>query len=221
MTENSFKCIGINRHSIGIDGPGVTTLVAGWNCPLHCLYCINDMCHSNIYKEYTVSELIDVLSIDDLYFTATSGGVTFGGGEPLLQAEFIHEFKQNCPNDWKVNIETSLNVSNKSLSLIINDVDLMIIDLKTIDADIYKEYTGYSIDNLINNLKWIVDNSYLDKCYFRYPIIPGYTTESDVDKAIATLDLGEIHKFTYNLDIGDVHLDDVNVKTIMGKVLRE
>ena len=73
-----------------IDGAGVSTLIAGAGCPLHCRWCINrELLQSAPNKPVTAQELLERVKIDDLSFRATGGGVTFGGGEPLLHAAFL------------------------------------------------------------------------------------------------------------------------------------
>ena len=92
---------------MGIDGPGVTTLVTFMGCHLKCKYCINGKCHDPVFEEdgkmprrgtllLTPQELYDRVKIDKIYFQATGGGICFGGGEPGLQYEFFQEFKRVC-----------------------------------------------------------------------------------------------------------------------------
>ncbi len=78
--------IGLSRHRIGVDGAGVTTRVAFHGCPLNCKYCLNPQALSpkGVWKRFSPEELFNEIKKDDLYFCATGGGVTFGGGEPLL-----------------------------------------------------------------------------------------------------------------------------------------
>lgn len=85
----SFVLIGLSRHRIGVDGAGVTTLVAFHGCPLRCKYCLNPKALSlnGVWKRFIPEELYNHVKQDDLYFRATSGGVTFGGGEPLLSCK--------------------------------------------------------------------------------------------------------------------------------------
>ena len=92
MTKMS-DIMAISRLRMGTDGKGVRTLVGFYGCPLNCKYCANHYCHQSetVRADYTPEELLEVLSIDEPYFLMTGGGVTFGGGEPLLQAGFIHE----------------------------------------------------------------------------------------------------------------------------------
>ena len=80
---------------MGTDGDGITSLIAGAGCPLHCRWCIN----ARLLREaqavrVTASELLERVRTDDLYFRATGGGVTFGGGEALLHAGFISRFRE-------------------------------------------------------------------------------------------------------------------------------
>ena len=97
MTLINAKIFGLSRHRLTTDGEGVTTLVAFSGCPLRCKYCLNkaswDMANG---RDYTPETLFEEVKIDQLYFLATHGGVTFGGGEPLLQVEFIKAFRELC-----------------------------------------------------------------------------------------------------------------------------
>lgn len=90
VQKNLFPLLRIARHRLGIDGQGVTTLVAGASCPLHCKWCLNkEILKKNEVELISPEELYDRVKIDDLYYQATGGGVTFGGGESLLQAAFL------------------------------------------------------------------------------------------------------------------------------------
>lgn len=70
--KTEFVLIGLSRHRIGVDGAGVTTLVAFHGCPLNCKYCLNPQALSpkGVWKRYTPDELFRVVSKDDLYFRA-------------------------------------------------------------------------------------------------------------------------------------------------------
>lgn len=129
--QNEISLIGIERLRYLTDGPGITTLVGFRGCPLNCAYCLNPQCHDNsIFNLYTPSLLIKVLKRDDIYFSATGGGVTFGGGEPLLYPSFIKEFREQAPDDWAINVETSLNSSFDILRQLIPFIDYYIVDIK-------------------------------------------------------------------------------------------
>ena len=94
MAEPLFPLLSLSRLRMGTDGEGVTTLAAGAGCPLSCRWCINKRLLRELTAEpVTAAELLDRVKIDDLYFRATGGGVTFGGGESLLHAGFIRRFR--------------------------------------------------------------------------------------------------------------------------------
>ena len=181
----------ILRLRMGTDGRGVTTLVAFFDCPLHCKYCINDFCHekdgygeSVPRGEYTPAELMRVLRKDDIYYKMSGGGVTFGGGEPLLQSAFIHQVCKLADPEWKMRIETSLNVPWRYVEPVINDFDEWIIDIKDSDREIYKKYTGVSIHNLVENLCRLDDIIDASKVHIRIPRIPDFNNNENIQESI-------------------------------------
>ena len=136
--EVSPKVIGIARHRLQTDGQGVSTLVAFHGCPLHCRYCLNPQSLNNgrYWKRYDCRTLYEEVKVDELYFLATGGGVTFGGGEPCLQSEFIGKFRELCGKEWLLTVETSLNVGQEYVERLLPVVDRFIIDIKDMNPDI-------------------------------------------------------------------------------------
>ena len=197
--------IGLSRHRIGVDGAGVTTLVAFHGCPLNCKYCLNPQALSpkGVWKRYTPDELFRVVSKDDLYFRATGGGITFGGGEPLLSCKEILHFHKLCLDNgkhWTVNIETSLNVLETFVEVVEKLVNNWIVDIKDMNPETYKAYTGVDNHLVIQNLQHLIEKK--AKITVRVPIIPNFNTEADVEKSIeALLKMGitDIERFTYTI----------------------
>lgn len=178
--------IGMGRHRLAIDGQGVTTLVAFHGCPLRCEYCLNKTCwhEDGIWREVTTKELLDEVSIDNLYFLATGGGITFGGGEPCLRSLFIDEFHQMMDRRWHLNIETSLNVEHTHVERLLPLVDQWIVDIKDCNPDIYERYTGRSLQNAIANLRWLLSHDGMtEKITVRLPLIPRHNTRNDISKS--------------------------------------
>lgn len=180
--------LSISRLRIGTDGQGITTLIGFYGCPLNCKYCINQYCHDKwiTRAKYSAEELLDVLSIDEPYFLMTGGGVTFGGGEPLLQSKFIHELCSIMPNRWRRTIETSLFCKWEDVELLLDDIDYWFIDIKEVNSKIYKSYTGAGSSNkvVLDNLKRLIDAIGYKKVCIRYPLIPEYNTDKDRTKGI-------------------------------------
>ena len=144
----------ISRLRLGTDGEGVSTLVTLHGCPLSCKYCINDYCHNEYCERgaYTPEKLLYVLKKDDIYYKMSGGGIVFGGGEPLLQSEFIREVFSLADPLWKKRIETSLNVPWENIEPLLTLTDEWIIDIKDINDNIYREYTGCSNEAVKENL---------------------------------------------------------------------
>lgn len=181
----------ISRLRMATDGRGVSTLVAFFNCPLHCKYCINNSCHEskNFLLQtpratYNAEELLEVLKKDEIYYLMTGGGVVFGGGEPLLQSAFIHEVCQLMDSGWAKRIETSLNVPWRFVEPLLEDIDEWIIDIKDMDRCIYEEYTGVNNEKVMQNLYRIKDAVPSDRLHIRIPNIPEFNTKEDVAKSV-------------------------------------
>lgn len=188
-----YPLLGFNRLRMEVDGSGVTTLVAGAGCPLRCRYCINQRVLQKPPKPVTAQALYDRVKIDDLYFKATGGGVTFGGGEALLHTAFYAEFRPLCP-DWVLTAETSLHVPLESVQQAAACLDAFIVDVKTTDPAIYKAYTGCEIGPVLENLTWLLQHFNPEKITVRVPFIPDFTTAEDQRRSVEQVKaLGAIH----------------------------
>ena len=181
QSEITAPFIAINRHRLTTDGEGVTTLVGFHGCPLHCEYCLNAQClqADGVWCRLTPGELYSEVEIDDLYFVATGGGICFGGGEPLLRSDFINAFAEIMNPEWKLTIETSLNVPLENVKAIASLVQMWYVDIKDMNPDIYKAYGCKENKQVISNLQWLAANGYADKVIIRLPLIPEYNTDED------------------------------------------
>lgn len=185
------KLMAISRIRTNTDGKGITTLVAFYGCPLRCRYCLNEECHAGDIDERTEhspEELLERVKIDDIYFRMSGGGVTFGGGEPLLQAEFLERFVQIAPKAWKLRIETSLNVPWEAVEGLLPYVDQWIVDVKDMNPDIYKAYTGLDNTMVVENLRRLYDRAGGEKLHLRIPRIPQYNRETDIENSLKVLE---------------------------------
>ena len=177
--------IGISRHRIATDGEGVTTLVAFHGCTLRCQYCLNpqsidpDMACRQISPE----QLYEETRIDNLYFLATGGGVTFGGGEPALRHAFICRFKEVCDPGWKIFIETSLNVPQAHVEALLPIIDGYIVDIKDTHPTTYHAYTCGHWERVLDNLRLLASKEIHDRVTLRLPLIPQFNTADDVDES--------------------------------------
>ena len=197
--------IGINRLRIGTDGHGITTLVAFHGCSLECQYCLNPQCKDPDAKtkKMTSREVMQVLRKDELYYIATKGGVTFGGGEPFLNCLFIKEVLDLGAKEWNVTIETSLNVPRKHIEPLLPYIDEFIVDVKDMDNTIYQRYTKRSNEMVKSNLKWLIDSGYSNNISCRIPLIPGYNDEKQQYRSkeeLTKMGIKRFDLFTYKTD---------------------
>jgi len=135
----------------------------------------------------TAEELIRRVRVDDLYFRATGGGVTFGGGESLLHAAFLARFRKLCPAEWKIYAEMSLAVPPEAVRTAAGAVDYFIVDCKDMDPEIYRRYTGGDPALMERNLRILLEETGPDRILVFVPLIPGYNTEEDQRRSAETL----------------------------------
>lgn len=206
MMKNNEKqkaeIMGINRHRMGTDGKGISTLITFYGCPLNCKYCLNPQCKSESTPCNYIepNDLVNLLMVDDIYFKSTGGGIVFGGGEPLLNAEYIKEVCDLVPLQWKIRIETSLNVKWDKIELLLPYIDQWIIDIKDSNTEIYKNYTG--VDNLkvYDNVLRLSHKTGKEKLLIRIPKISNYNTEKDIQESVNLYsNLGNIDVFKYRI----------------------
>ena len=196
--------IGIDRHRLGIDGVGVTTLAAFHGCPLRCKYCLNHRCleSPDDLPRYTPEQLYNKVGVDNLYFIATGGGICFGGGEPLLRVDFITAFKELCGKSWNLTAETSLQVPREAVEKATEVVGDFIVDIKESNSDIYCAYTGGDAQRAWDNLKWLIRKMGPEHVIVRVPQIPDFNTEADCDRTAAKLTgigVTKIDRFVYRV----------------------
>ena len=187
MAEPLYPLLVIDRLRMETDGDGVTTLVAGAGCPLSCRYCLNKDVLTRGAEQVSARELFERLKIDDLYFRATGGGVTFGGGESLLHAGFISRFRELCPPEWKVRAETSLAVPPELLEEALTSVDGFIVDCKDMDPELYRRYTGGDAALMQRNLKRLLEAAGPERVTVRVPLIPEFNTPEDRERSAERL----------------------------------
>ena len=197
--------ITFSRLRMTTDGEGVTTLVIFHDCPLRCKYCLNPFSFAPDTKreELTPHQLYDRVKIDDLYFVATGGGVTFGGGEPLLRTDFLKEFRALCGDRWHLCAETSLNVPAEAVRTAAECMDMFYVDCKDTNPEIYKAYTGIQNTQMLENLRTLISLAGTERVVVRVPLIPGYNTEDDREKSralLTSLGVTQFDFFTYKTE---------------------
>ncbi len=207
----------IKRYSLH-DGPGIRQTVFFKGCPLACWWCHNpesqNINHEQSHRNYmldgssycqpeTIGKLMDVEEVmseiekDRIFYDESGGGVTFSGGEPLLQYKFLLALLKRCK---KQGIHTTVDTSGYTNIGILENVsdlaDLILYDLKHMDAEKHKEYTGISNTRIINNLIWL--DATKKNVIIRFPVIPQVNDkEENINKMLDFLKkLKHIRKIT-------------------------
>ena len=155
-----------------VDGPGIRIVVFMQGCPLRCLFCHNpETWNKTSNKKMTSKEIVDEVRKYRPYIE-NGGGVTFSGGEPLLQTEFLIEMLKMCK---KAGLHTCIDTSGtgyskEHLEEVLKYTDLVILDIKAIDSTSYKEMTGKDIDEFNYFVEKLLENN--NKVWLRQVIVP-------------------------------------------------
>ena len=200
--EQIAPIITCSRLRMQTDGQGITTLVCFHGCPLRCHWCINPFSFAPDTKrtEMTPQQLYDQVKLDQLYFLATGGGITFGGREPLLYPRFLREFRFLCGEHWHLCAETSLNVTWENVHTAAQCIDVFFVDCKDTDPDIYLRYTGKSNAPMLANLQKLLQLVGPERIVVRLPLIPDYNTEENRQNSRRLLEkmgITQFDLFTY------------------------
>ena len=196
MTEQAlptFPLAFCDRLRMATDGAGVTALVGAYGCPLQCKFCINPQTWQGRtdgkppFIRVTPEELYDRVRIDNLYYLATGGGVTFGGGEPLLHTDFLAAFRTVIPKEWHLYAETCLHIPEESVRSAARVVDHFFVDIKDMNPTVYKAYTGRNNTSVKKNLALLLSLVGAERITVRVPRIPDFNTAADVEASVREL----------------------------------
>jgi pyruvate formate lyase activating enzyme len=187
----------IKRFAIH-DGPGIRTTVFFKGCPMKCPWCHNpesqkkcpERVGNNGKKEIigekrAVDEVIREIEKEVVFYDESQGGVTFSGGEPLVQPQFLLALLKECrKRDIHTTLDTTGYVSPKTFKSIVDQVDMFLYDLKIMDEQNHIRCTGVSNRPVIENLKILSKKG--KKVIIRFPVIPGITDTEENIKAVGT-----------------------------------
>lgn len=197
----------IQRASIH-DGPGIRTTIFFKGCPLSCVWCHNPECISpkrqelfypekcihcghcgeTCYagarvlcgREMTADDLMDEIRLDKAYY-AKEGGVTFSGGEPMLQKAMVMEVAKRCRAE-KIHtaMETSMIFFDEA---VFRQMDVLMCDLKVREDEVHKRYTGVSNRTIKEHIR-ALDELHIP-FILRTPVVPGVNDRKEEIGAIA------------------------------------
>jgi pyruvate formate lyase activating enzyme len=199
------------------DGPGLRTTVFLKGCPLACMWCHNPEGQSSQPQmmrgpagdrlagtEYTPADLACLLNRQKTILDANEGGVTFSGGEPLMQAAFLAEVI-GLLDRLHVLLDTSGYGSEQSFRSLLPLVNLVYYDVKIMDPLAHRRYTGCDNDLILSNLKVLSASG--TPFVIRVPLVPGVTDTNENLRSIAKMacdlpGLLEVNLLPYNRAAG-------------------
>jgi len=188
----------VKRYAIH-DGPGIRVTFFMKGCPLSCWWChnpegispepstveqIDRIGEREFRKNEMVGKLFDtdnilaILEKERVFINQSKGGVTFSGGEPLMQFDFLLEALKACKkNGYHTTVDTSGFSTPERFKKIIPFTDLFLLDIKHLDNLKHKEFTGVPNDVILSNYRLIVGSG--SDIMVRIPVIPGFNDAAD------------------------------------------
>ena len=174
-------------ESLGtLDGPGIRMIVFFQGCKLRCIYCHNpdtwnlrsgpDNCPSgNIVNSEEIAEMAKRYKT---YFKNDNGGITFSGGEPLLQPGFLLECLRLCKEEGIHTVIDTSGVGYGDYDEILGYTDLVILDIKHGNPMKYKYITGKDMDFYLKFKEIVIKNE--KQLWLKHVVMPGYDTREDM-----------------------------------------
>ncbi len=207
------------------DGPGIRTTVFLKGCPLDCWWCHNpesrdpnpqprgkirtiknmpllDSANDAIGVQVTVEAVLQEIRKDLLFFEESGGGVTFSGGEPLMQPKFLKALLKACKAEGiHTVVDTTGFAPFKTIEMLAPYVGLFLYDIKLLDDALHQKYTGVSNKRILENLLKMDRLGY--PLRIRVPLIPGLTDGKENLESIALFlkertHLREVELLPYN-----------------------
>ena len=167
---DSFETFGL------VDGPGIRTVIFFNGCSLRCKYCHNPEMFIKKEDNYTIDEVVNKVLRSKPYFK-DKGGVTFSGGEALLQAPFILELAKKLHKEGINNALDTAGVGLGNYDELLNEIDLVLLDIKHTDKDKYKLLTGREIGHVEEFIDAL--NRSGKKVWIRQVIVPNMTDTTE------------------------------------------
>ena len=192
LTANIFDIV----HTSFVDGPGIRTTVFFKGCNLKCAWCHNPESQSPhtqtlVYpdhsvvcgEEKTVEEVYAELASDAPFYLASGGGVTFSGGECMLQIEFLTELIKKCrAAGIHTAVDTAGHVDKSRFERLVPLADMFLYDMKCMNSDVHKKYVGVGNEQILDNLAFLLKSG--ARVWVRVPVIPGVNADEENMRAL-------------------------------------
>lgn len=228
------RIFAIQKFSVH-DGPGIRTIVFFKGCVLRCRWCCNPESQSYeietmlvngkekvIGRDVTVEEVLMEISQDRTFYRRSGGGVTLSGGEALCQPDFGEALLLGLKeNGYHTAMESMGCAEFSTIERYLKNLDLYLMDIKHMNPQKHKEYTGRSNELMLENAKKIAESN--TELIIRVPVIPGFNDTPEEIRAIAqyatTLKgVEQMHLLPYHR-LGQDKYNGLNREYLMGEAL--
>lgn len=190
------RIFNIQRFSIH-DGPGIRTIVFFKGCYMRCAWCCNPESQQfeiqtlveggkekTVGRDVTVDEIMPEILADIPYYRRSGGGVTLSGGEVLVQADFAAELLRACKAaGLHTAIESAASSTYDKIEKLLPYLDLYLMDIKIMDPEKHKEYTGIDNSRILENARRVAKSGV--ELIIRTPVIPGVNDTAEQIRAIS------------------------------------
>lgn len=190
------RIFNIQRFSIH-DGRGIRTIVFFKGCYMRCAWCCNPESQEYdmqtliengkekiVGKDVTVEEILPEILADVQYYRRSGGGVTLSGGEILAQPEFARDLLRACKqNGLHTAVESTANAPWETIKEILPYLDLYLMDIKHLNSEKHKEYTGVGNERILENARKIAQSGV--ELIIRTPVVPTFNDTAEEIRAIA------------------------------------
>lgn len=163
-----------------------------------CVYCFSctRTCPSKalnvVGKKYTLPTIMDLIKKDEVLIKTMDGGITFSGGEPVLQAGFISELSRLLKKkNFHLALDTCGQAPLNNYKQVLPFIDLLLFDIKVFSSIKHREFTGYGNQRILSNLYnisgWVRNRELSTRIWIRTPLIPGMTASAKNISGIGNL----------------------------------
>lgn len=188
----------VKKYSVH-DGPGIRVTFFMKGCPLSCIWCHNPegisavpeivsrsyrvsdkefVSNEEVGRYYSIEEVLEILERERVFISQSKGGVTFSGGEPMLQFDFLLEALKACKvNGYNTAVDTSGYSSAEKFNSVIPYTDIFLFDIKHLDSVKHYEFTGVTNKVILDNYRLLIESG--KEIMIRIPVIPGINDDHD------------------------------------------
>ncbi|MGL4362075.1 MAG: pyruvate formate-lyase-activating protein [Cellulosilyticaceae bacterium] len=168
-----------------VDGPGIRYILFTQGCPLRCKYCHNpDTWKMNDGKEVDSDSIVSEVVRYKPYMQFSNGGITISGGEPLLQPDFVKDIFMKCKQQGiHTCIDTSGFISLEKSIPVLEYTDLVLLDIKSYNPDVYKDLTGVELNPTLAFANYLKEHNI--PVWIRYVLVPNLTDNAEDIEALA------------------------------------